>query len=319
MKQKLYKFIVVLIAIITVPSVITLILSSKGKKEQLKEKDRIYITVSDGGVDNVYPLNTYIMMAMAADIPSSYEIEALKAQATMIRTYIYVVASREKSYRLNAKDIGLQYQSYDQLYKSTDKDENEVLRKLKKAVEETNNTVVVYEDSLIIPLFHPVSVGMTRSASQAINEDIPYLISVESKGDVQSNDYMNITSLSKEKVVEIIKREYPDTKIEEETILDLITIDKRDEDGYIESMSIGQIHSTGEEFASIFGLNSTHFYMETFEDSIRFICKGKGHGLGLSQFGANLKALQGYQYDEILEYYFTGTKVIEYDLSELIK
>ena len=149
-------------------------------------------------------------------------------------------------------------------------------------------------------------------SKQAIGEDIAYLASVESKGDVQSTDYMKISSIPKETVVEQLKKIYPACSVSKDSLEDDIVIVKRDEDGYIKSIQIGDESITGDEFASFFELNSTNFYIETYEDSLRFICKGKGHGLGLSQYGANFMALQGYKYDEILEYYFTQTQVVEY-------
>lgn len=313
MKQKVCTLVILLLIILLIPCGITYLLSGKDSKSNGIRDSLIRISVEENGVDKEYSLDTYIMMAMAADIPATYELETLKAQATVIRTYVYVVAKKKKTNSLTAEDIGLQYKALDVAKASWGEKNAEVYeKKLLKAIEDTDNMVITYNDDLIIPLFHPVSIGMTRSSEQAIGEDIAYLVSVESKGDVQSPDYMKISTVPKETVLEQLKNAYPDCNISEDSLVDNIIIDKRDEDGYIKTIQIGEEVIMGDEFANLFGLNSTNFYIETYEDSIRFICKGKGHGLGLSQYGANFKALQGYKYDEILEYYFTQTQVAEY-------
>lgn len=313
MKQKVCTLVILLLIILLIPCGITYLLSGKGSKSNGTRNNSIRISVEENGVDKEYSLDTYIMMAMAADIPATYELETLKAQATVIRTYVYVVAKKKKTNSLTVEDIGLQYKALDVAKASWGEENAEAYeKKFLKAIEDTDKMVITYNDDLIIPLFHPVSIGMTRSSEQAIGEDIAYLVSVESKGDVQSTDYMKINSIPKETVLEQLKNAYPGCNLSEDSLVDNIIIDKRDEDGYIKTIQIGEEVITGDEFASLFGLNSTNFYIETFEDSIRFICKGKGHGLGLSQYGANFKALQGYKYDEILEYYFTQTQVVEY-------
>ncbi len=313
MKQKVCRLGILLLIILLIPCGITYLLSGKGSKPSGTKNDSIRILVEENGVEKEYSLDTYIMMAMAADIPATYELETLKAQATILRTYVYVVAKKNKTNSLKADDIGLQYKSLDAAKASLgEENSDQYEKKLMKAIEDTNNMVITYNEDLIIPLFHPVSIGMTRSSKQAIGEDIAYLASVESKGDVQSTDYMKISSIPKETVVEQLKKVYPDCSVSEDSLEDDIVIVKRDEDGYIKSLQIGDESITGDEFASFFELNSTNFYIETYEDSLRFICKGKGHGLGLSQYGANFMALQGYKYDEILEYYFTQTQVVEY-------
>ncbi|WP_310602502.1 SpoIID/LytB domain-containing protein [Anaerosporobacter sp.] len=313
MKHKIYKLLLLLLIIVLIPYGITYLLSGKRSNSNRTQSNSIRISVEENGVDKEYSLDTYIMMAMAADIPVNYEMETLKAQATILRTYVYVIAEKKSGNVLTAEDIGLQYKSMEAAKASWGEENAQSYeKKLAKAIEDTNNMVITYNNSLIIPLFHPVSVGMTRSSKHAIGEDIVYLSAVESKGDVQSNDYMKISSIPKETVIEKLKESYPECNIEKDSILDDIVIDRRDEDGYIKSIQLGEENISGDVFASLFELNSTNFYIETYEDSLRFICKGKGHGLGLSQYGANLMALQGYKYNEILEYYFTKTQVKEY-------
>lgn len=310
MKQKIFRLAILLLIILLIPCGITYLLSGNGSRSSGTRNNSIRISIEENGVDKEYSLNTYIMMAMAADIPVTYELEALKAQATIIRTYVYVIAEKRKTNSLAADDIGLQYKPLDVAKASWgEKNAESYEKKLLKAIEDTNNMVITYEESLIIPLFHPVSTGMTRNSKQAIGEEIAYLTSVESKGDVQSTDYLNISSIPKETVVEQLKKSYPDCNVSVDSLLEDIVIEKRDEDGYIKTIQISGETISGEQFASLFEMNSTNFYIETYEDSLRFICKGKGHGLGLSQYGANFKALQGCKYDEILEYYFTGTQV----------
>ena len=183
MKKKLTKLCILLIIIILIPCIITLLISGDdSKSNHLSNDDSIRITATENGVDKEYSLNTYIMMAMAADIPVNYEIETLKAQATIIRTYVYLIANQKDSAKLNATDIGLNFESLDDAKKDWGKSATENEKKLTAAINDTAGMVIMSSDQLIIPLFHSVSTGMTRSAKVAIGQDVSYLAAVESKG-----------------------------------------------------------------------------------------------------------------------------------------
>ncbi|WP_167957677.1 SpoIID/LytB domain-containing protein [Anaerosporobacter faecicola] len=313
MKQKACGLVVILLIILLIPCCITYILSGKDQF-YMEEKDAaIHILITEDSMEKECTLDTYIMMAMEANIPLNYHLETLKAQAVIIRTYVYVIVQQKQTNTIKAEEIGLLYQSDDSVLDKKEEEQATYKANIEKAVKETNGQVILCEGKLIVPLFHEVSVGVTRSASTAIGKNISYLQAVESKADVQSENYMQIVSFKREEIIRLAKKLVPDCDLSEEAILDEILVKERKEDGYVDLVQIKEDEVSGEVFAKQYGLNSTNFYVEAYEDSIRFICKGKGHGLGLSQFGANLKALQGETYKTILAYYYTGVTIDCYE------
>lgn len=150
---------------------------------------------------------------------------------------------------------------------------------------------------------------MTRDVKDVIHREIPYLVSVESKEDVMSSEYLVIQNYTKQDFIKKLQQEFPNCELAEEMSKEAIQVLDRSEDGYVNLIQINKQTVTGEQFASCFSLGSTNFCIESYEDRIRIVCRGKGHGIGFSQFGGNQRAKQGDSYDKILEYYYSGTEV----------
>ena len=130
-----------------------------------------------------------------------------------------------------------------------------------------------------------------------------------SKQDVTSIHYLRITEYEPDVIIGILKQAYPSLDIKEKSFFKDLSIEERDSTGYVTRISIDKISVSGEEFAQILGLNSNHFYIEDYEGKARIICTGVGHGVGLSQYGADAMAKEGYSYEEILTHYYTGVKL----------
>ncbi|BCN32854.1 stage II sporulation protein D [Anaeromicropila herbilytica] len=315
MKKRIIKLVVLLMIIIFLPYSITMLLIGTDFVKHTKENVEYQIQYeTDEGRENIN-FENYIIGVVAATIPPDYELEALKAQAVIVRTYALKVIStlQANGYEneFTVDELGLDFYSMKDMESKWGSDNyKDYLSNIKKAVYATTDEILTYKNQLIEPLFHRVSVGKTRSAKNAFGENRPYLVEVESLDDVTSNDYMKITELNVTDVLEKLSSYYKNINIDESQFFDKVKVKDRDDLGYVLKIDIGTYETTGEEFAKVFGLNSSNFYIEKYGDKVRFITKGYGHGLGFSQFGGNKLAEKGSNYKKILGIYYKDTKVV---------
>lgn len=189
--------------------------------------------------------------------------------------------------------------------------------------------MVEQENSLIMALYHEVSIGKTASAKEILGEDISYLQSVESSQDVEAKHYMNIVSYTWQELKERnsgagekesqsggdvqkkTEKESDNNTETQDTAVD-ISVKESTENGFVKQFSVGGTTYTGDEAMKCFNLASTNFYVEGVEGGVRFICLGKGNCLGVSLYGANRMALEGKKMDEIIKYYYKGVSVVNY-------
>lgn len=291
----------------------------------------------------------YILGVLPGTIPADYDEEALKVQAILIRTN--VLKEMEEKGTSDASDLSYDYLTVEEriaLFGERNYERYE--KRFEKAVVETAGQVLRREGSLIMALYHEVSIGKTMSAKEILGEDVAYLQSVDSSQDVEAKHYMNIVNYTWEELQTLSQKmrgEVVDTTLAEvagenvsgeaETngsmqskgadnkTLDNATgkdggqekeaterkvarteikIEESTENGYVTKVSVDGTIYTGEELAKGFELASTNFYVEEIEGGLRFICLGKGNGLGVSQYGANWMALNGKKAKEIIRYYY---------------
>ncbi len=311
MKKLLLKTLIVCVVVLLMPFTITLLFTRSDLLDSTFDMDfTIYYEVND--TKQELSFNEYLLGVIAANIPAGYHMEALKAQAVISRTYaLYNIAlvSRENNRKntFTTSELGLSYLGPEDLkqYWGTENYSNYFSR-IENAVYATRDEVLVYQDKLILPVFFNTGSGYTRSALEAWKVDIPYLVSVPSKKDVTSINYLKIEEYTVEDLTERLSRYYSDLKLSEESFFDDVAAEERDSAGYVLTINLGNLTVSGEEFAKVLGLTSNHFYIENYEGNVRIICNGVGHGVGLSQYGANAMAEDGSSYEDILEYYYTG-------------
>lgn len=240
-----------------------------------------------------------IIGILAKEVPTNYEYETIKAQTVMIRTYLLRrklgVAQKGNLKALTTEEMkntwGENYKQYYSLFE--------------QAIKDTRNEVIYYDNQMIEPVYHRASAGMTRSAKNVYGVDIPYLQPTKSDLDSVTQDI----SIDKEEVTQRLKKEFPDLVAYPETLENQIQIVKRDESGYITGIQISNILVDGEKIRTILGIPSSNFEIEAKDKKLVFKTKGIGHGVGLSQNGANMLAKEGENYKEILAYYFKDIKV----------
>ena len=241
---------------------------------------------------------------LAKEMPYNYEGEAIKVQAVVTRTYM---ARRILGIQSKGALTGYSIEEMQALW---DKDYEKIYNIYKQAVESTYYEMIFYDNSPIEALYHAASSGRTRDAQSIYNKDIPYLKGVDSKVDFISKQ----VRVSKEKVAELIKEQYPELIVEASTLENQIQIVEKDDADYVKSLQVGNITMGGEEFKEMLNLPSSCFKIYASGDELIFDVKGIGQGIGLSQNGANELAKQGMNYKDIIKHYYTDVTIEKYDV-----
>lgn len=241
-------------------------------------------------------LNDYIKGVVYAEMPASFNIEALKAQAVAARTYT-------KS-KLIAGLTLCDDPAHCQAWKKPD--DTDAYKKISLAVDLTGNEILTYSNEPIQACFHSSSGGQTESAKNVWGKEIPYLISVSSPNEEEITplyrEQKEFTFAEFQKLI----NNYEGNKIITSENLK-IKILSRTESGRVKEIKINNIVFFGAKIRNIFNLRSTFFYVEIHNKNIIFTTVGYGHGVGLSQWGAEAMALNGSSYKEILAHYYPDT------------
>ena len=316
MKSLLIKVILVSILVLLLPFILTLLLSDKSDNTTSLAAMDFHVFYDKGGKSEELEFDQYLIGVVAANMPAGYSMEALKTQAVIARTYaLYNISllteDNPEKIDFTTSELGLAFISLDELEKFWGSEEYlTYFAKLENSVYGTKDEVMTYDGNLILPVFFDTGSGFTRNASEAWGVKLPYLVSVESKSDVMSTHYLKIIEYELSELIRILEQTYPEVTFSEDTFFDKVTVSERDSTNYITAMDLGGQTVTGEEFAKVLGLNSNNFYMEDYDGKVRIICTGVGHGVGLSQYGANAMAGEGYSYDEILLHYYSDVSLV---------
>lgn len=250
-------------------------------------------------------LDDYVLGVVLGEMPASFEHDALKAQAVATRTYTLRRIQRQNKHTdANICTDAACCQAYISpanylLYIGEEAD----LEKIKQAVNETVDQVLMYEGNLIESTYFSCSGGKTEDAAAVWGTSVPYLISVSSPGEEESNYYNKQFLLSKEEF--LLKLGLPIS-----TILSNDNINvKFTAGGGVDQMEIAGAVFSGTELRALLGLPSTVFELTVDGDEIRIHTSGYGHRVGMSQYGADAMALVGNSYEEILAHYYPGTEL----------
>ena len=299
------RFLLTLLIMIMIPYVSTL--AWTGQLEGVRKRGEKVTIVERENKNIPIAVEEYLVYVLAAQIPAVFEPETLKAQAILARTYIYgLMEHRAEIYEEELDMDALSYEQMKALWGETDF--ASMFSKLQNAVRETEGLYILYDGSIIEPLFCYASAGKTRS----FGESFPYLEQVESPGDLYAENYRSLPVFETKEFVQKIN-EIPGAVAVSEMELDSgggIQIVERDGAGYVKQVQIGQKTYTGEEVQYALGLTSACYSFERLDGKIRVICKGIGHGYGFAQFGANEMAKAGRTYEELLKYYFQNVEIV---------
>jgi SpoIID/LytB domain len=337
MKEKLKGFFSILMILLLLPYVCTILFtgSMERKKDTNNNQNQIMIQVKYDGIVKEMDIEEYLVGMIPMIMPITYEKEALKAQAIICRTSILKRLEEEK----DEEEVVFEepFVTFEKMNTIMTKEEAaKSYEKLVAAVVETEGLVGLVDNDLVELPYHALSAGNTRVGEEVFySSEYAYILGVESGKDIEGTNYLSVKTFTIEQIIEMCKEEYPHLKIEEN--VDIITVEQvgsqaeieniiefesqekflnhqiyietKDSAGYAMQVRVGNVTIQGEKFRSLLGLNSSNMEFLIAEEKIQISVKGLGHGVGLSQYGANIWAKEGRNYKEILEYYFGGLEL----------
>ncbi len=246
----------------------------------------------------------YVCGSVAAEMPLAYEDEAIKAQAVAC----YTNALRMKKGNSESGTITDDPSLHQGYINKTERMEKwgggfeKYETKLQKNVKEVFGKAIYYNNNLCVAAFCAISNGKTENAENIWNNKISYLKSVDSLGDKESEKYESSVTYSKEEVTKIAESNNVSLK----NFRNSLKILKMSDSDTVLQVQFGNKTFTGEEIRKMFALRSPTFDIKLNENVLTFTVRGYGHGVGMSQFGADYYAKQGYTYEEILKHYYSG-------------
>ncbi len=302
------KILIYLFLIIFIPFfIVSFFIKDDNKKIIFKTNDiietKIRVKRESGIIDEV-SLEDYVVGVVSAEMPATFEIEALKAQSVAARTYVLKKVEQNKMEEYDILDTVMNqvYIDQEQMKEKWQNKFDEYFEKIKKAVDETKGEYLTYNGELIQVFFFSTSSGKTENSEDVFSESLPYLRSVDSTWDKDISPAFNGT------ITFTLQEFYFNLGLEYSNKLN-IDITKRNETGSINEIKINGNLFKGTDFRKKLGLKSTNFEIEKNEDKVTIKTIGYGHGVGMSQYGANGMAKEGYKYEDILKHYFQGVEI----------
>lgn len=261
-------------------------------------------------------MEDYLYGVVSAEMPASFEIEALKAQAIVARTYtVYKIkTSQGKHGEASICDDSTCCQAWiskeDRLNKWEETQRESNWNKIVHAVNSTKGRIITYEGNPINAFFHSNSGGTTEIPLNVWGgSGYPYLQTVQTAGEDAYSQYQSEVRLTKDEVIEKLKQKHPELEINFD-LENAIQVKEYTESGRIKTISFGNINLSGVEARTLFGLKSANFTVEIIDNIVKFSVKGYGHGVGMSQTGADSLAKQGKNCEEIITHFYTGVKIV---------
>lgn len=328
MKKFLYVFILLMSVNLCVPVIYYKIYYQKGSDNIINE-DSQQITQPDGQTDSetsnitysLYNLETqeleemdlisFLVGSAACEMPAYYEMEAIKAQ--MIACHSYYLYCTQNG--VPNDDLNLSFdQRYMQKYASKAKLQeywgtafNENYQKFLNCANEVKDLIVKYNSQVALTTYYALSCGATQSSEDEWGMALDYLVSVNSEKDALSDDYIKIKELTTQEMYDRLMTGFAGLDISIENPQDWIKDIQYNAAGYVTQVSINSSTVSGRDFRKSFDLPSSCFMVFYEDDKFSIATKGYGHGVGMSQFGANQLSQEGKTYKEILAYYYPNT------------
>ena len=298
------KLIITTLIIILIPFIIvTIFIKDETIKFNFISNSVVRVKRENGTIDRVF-FEEYVKGVLAGEMPTSFDLEALKAQAVAARSYVLkkMEQNKEKDYDVVDTVMNQVYLD-DATLKEKWKDKyEEKNNKIKQAIVETKGEYMTYNNEVIEAFFFSTSTGKTENSGEVFQTQLPYLKSVDSAWDEEvSPVFSQDNNLSLEEFYQKLNIEYnPNLKIE---------ITKTTSTGRIKELKINDHEFKANDIYQKLNLRSTFFDIKQKDNQVEITTKGYGHGVGMSQYGALAMAKKGYKYQDILKYYYQGVEI----------
>ena len=275
--------------------------------------DEITFNFSSNSVIRVYredtkeielvPIEEYVVGVVAGEMPIEFEIEALKAQAVAARSYVMIQVQRNIKKDYDVVDTVLNQVYLDRQYLLTVWKESYTnnINKIKIAVLSTKGEYISYNNKVAEALFFSTSPGLTENSEDIFSNKVAYLRSVDSAWDEISPVYSTSKTFSLEEFYNLLNLKYSENLN--------IEIVSTTQTGRIKKIKINDKEFIGSDVCNKLALRSTYFEIIREDSKIIVKNKGYGHGVGMSQYGAQGMAKAGYTYQDILKHYYTGIEI----------
>lgn len=292
----------ILIIVVFILSLILVSISSNKNTTFFNSEPNIKIKNTKTDEIDSLNLEEYVIGVVAAEMPASFSDEALKAQAIASRTYAaYKMEQESKEYDVVTDVSNQSYITIEEMKNKWESEFNKYYTKIANAVNATKGMIMYYDDEIVEAYYFAMSNGYTEQAGLVFSEDKDYLQSVKSTYDNSNLKNFEVTvNFEKEEICQKLN-----IKCASLSFSNII----RSNTNRVNSITVNDTTFKGTVFRNKLGLRSTDFTIEEENDLIRITTRGYGHGVGMSQYGANGMAKEGYNYEEILKYYYKNIKI----------
>jgi stage II sporulation protein D len=273
--------------------------AAPGTSNTLENACEVSIVVS--GSDIPITLEEYVIGVVAAEMPVSFHPEALKAQAIAARTYVL----KSTNYGQTPIEPTVAKQVFydeDKRKENWSESYEDYEQKVRKAVKSTSGEVIQYNGELITAMFHSMSNGMTESSMNYSGTELPYLQSVASTDFQYADNYETTSTFTMEEWNRLLK---VSSTLEDVKQIRL----QKNNTGRVETVTLKEQNWTGREFRTVLGLRSTDFQVNVRDGQVVVTTEGYGHGVGMSQYGADAMADNGSTAHEIIGHYYKNTSI----------
>ena len=266
---------------------------------EVKEENKNLISLIHNGNTINIELEDYVIGVVAAEMPASFHIEALKAQSVIARTY--ALNKLSKGVTLTDNNSTQNYIDIDQMRNKWGAEFDKYYNKIKDAVLSTEGTTLKYNDEYIDAVYFSTSNGYTEDSINVWGNDIPYLKSVESSWDRDASSFFRTQTMDLNTFNSKLGTNISNG--------DEISIIEKNSSSRVSKISVGGKIFSGVQFRNILGLRSADFDIGLNDNLLTITTRGYGHGVGMSQYGANGMAQNGYNYKQILSHYYSNVSI----------
>lgn len=257
-------------------------------------------------------LDEYLICVVAAEMPATFEQEALNAQAIAARTFTIIHMSGSCSSNPQAKVCTYYgccqaYVSPERMKKNWGDQYQEKYAKITQAVYSTDSIIMTYDNKPITVFYYSTSNGKTEACQDVFVKNLPYYKSVESPGEETAPNFKSYVKISTDEFVKILNDEFS-ANVTTSNVKDSITL-QRSAGGRVKTFTVNGISIKGTKIRTAFGLRSTDFTLTFNDNYVQIDVCGNGHGVGMSQYGADYMAKNGSNYEEILKHYYIGVSL----------